>query len=35
VGNGFFEDVDYYGAFGPNENWASGGALLSQNGTVQ
>ncbi|PSR03148.1 MAG: hypothetical protein BRD47_01035, partial [Bacteroidetes bacterium QS_8_68_28] len=29
--DGFFEDVDYIGAFG-DENWAEGWTTLSQNG---
>ncbi len=33
--NSNYESVDYYGAFGPNENWADGWTLISQNGTLQ
>lgn len=30
--NGSFEDVGYYGAFGPNENWAAGWTTLDAAG---
>jgi hypothetical protein len=28
-------DVDYKGAFGPDNNWAKGWTLLDQNGELQ
>ena len=32
--NGFFSQVDYYGAFSPNNNWAAGWTALYQSGII-